>query len=119
MCSVLCVSSAFWKSMCCGVVPILFGWFLSVHPYVRLFSFGKLFCDFNILHPKIQLKGTVYITHRPEEALNIQSELIFINCMPMNETLVYQQLSLHQLYHCHPSQRLLKPYVTSHVQYKP
>ena len=26
----------------------------------------------------------------------------------MNETLVHQQLSLHQLHHCHPSQRLTK-----------
>ena len=29
---------------------------------------------------------------------------------PMNETLVHQQLSLHQLHHCQPSQRLRKRY---------
>ena len=46
--------------------------------------------------------------HSPEVALDIQSELIFINGMPRNETLVHQQLSLHQLHHPHPSQRLLK-----------
>ena len=47
--------------------------------------------------------------HSPEVALDIQSELIFINGMPRNETLIHQQLSLHQLHHPHPSQRLLKP----------
>ena len=31
--------------MCCGVIPILFGWFWGFHPYMCLFSFGKLFCD--------------------------------------------------------------------------
>ena len=40
----------------------------------------------------IGVKGLI---HRPEEVLDIQSELIFVNGMPRNETLVHQQLSLH------------------------
>ena len=51
------------------------------------------------------------IIHRPEEALDIQSELIFVMAWctyPRNKTLVHQQLSLHQLHHCHPSQVLPK-----------
>jgi len=38
--------------------------------------------------------------------LDVHSELIFVNGMvhlPQNETLVHQQLSLHQLHHSHPS----------------
>ena len=44
---------------------------------------------------------------RENEALDIQSKLIFVNGMvhlSRNETLVYQQLSLHQLHNHHPSQ---------------
>ena len=63
------------------------------------------------------------LIHRPEEVLDIQSELIFVTSMPRSETLVHQQLSLHQLHHPHPAQQLTKQffllhmYVTSHVQY--
>ena len=34
--------------MCCGVVLILFDWFLkgSIPTCMRLFSFEKFFCDF-------------------------------------------------------------------------
>ena len=32
--------------MCCGIVPILFGWFLSVPSPHALVSFGKRFCDY-------------------------------------------------------------------------
>ena len=39
--------------MCCGVVPILFGWFLSVSSLHVLFSFGKLFCDLLYLVPAL------------------------------------------------------------------
>ena len=35
--------------MCCGVVPILFGWFLRVQSHMHLFSFGKHFCDLFLL----------------------------------------------------------------------
>ena len=43
--------------------------------------------------------------------MDIQSELIFGNRMvhlPMNDTLVHQQLSLHHLHYFHPSERLPK-----------
>ena len=60
------------------------------------------------------------IIHRPEKALDIQSELIFVNGMvhvpPRNETLVHQQLfSSHTTVKPHSDSR--KAYVTSHVQY--
>ena len=55
----------------------------------------------------MQLKTSVNniiakLIHRPEEALDIQSELIFVNGMPRNKTLANQQLSFHQLHHPTP-----------------
>ena len=64
----------------------------------------------NIIYNILYYAGPLSWIHRPEEALGIQSELIFVNGIvtyPRNETLVHQQLSLHQL-HPHPSQRLTK-----------
>ena len=55
------------------------------------------------------------IIHRPEEALDIQSELNSLMAWytyPRNETLVHQQLSLHQLHHCYHSQPF-RPRATS------
>ena len=77
------------------------------HHGVRLYSRCEIKDPRNILHPRCNLKDPRNIIHRPEEALDIQFELIFVNAMvhlhPRNETLVHQQLSLHQLHHPHPS----------------
>ena len=35
--------------MCCGVVPILFGWFLSVSSLHVLVFIRKIFCDLFLL----------------------------------------------------------------------
>ena len=42
----------------------------------------------------------IHVIHRPEEAVDIQSEWIFMSWCnyPRNETLVHQQPSLHQLH---------------------
>ena len=77
-----------------------------------------------LLHPKIQIQGLVQynIIHRPEEALDIHSELIFIIGMVHlpQEWNLHQQFSLHQIHHRHPSQRLPKQFSRLrdvHVQY--
>ena len=35
--------------MCCGVIPILFGWFLRVPSLHAIVSFLKIFCDLFLL----------------------------------------------------------------------
>ena len=57
--------------------------------------------------------------HRPEEALDIQSELIFVNALTPGMKLTS---FLHQLHHTQPSQLCQKDidihaYTTSHIQY--
>ena len=63
--------------------------------------------------------------HRPEEALDIQSELIFINGivhLPQEWNFSTLTSFLHQLHHTQPSKLCQKDidihaYTTSHIQY--
>ena len=112
--------------MYCGVVPILFGWFLRVkyHPYMHLFSFGKLSCDFTNVsnHPpngvestcegsvmpgglcaaraKEQHTNTVRISVMKDKSIEIKIS-VFGSALPTNITAQRNNHSHHTHLHTH------------------
>ena len=46
--------------MCCGVIPILFGWFLRVPSLHALVSFGKPFCDLLVVNCDYTCDDTIF-----------------------------------------------------------
>ena len=66
------------------------------------------FCACHITPQRCEIKDPHKLIHRTEEALDIQSDWVFVDVMvhlPQEWTLVHQQDFIHQLHHPQPSQR--------------